>query len=79
MLDLIKRKDAEIARLKKAYSVYEETTGLKQAKFEAYKEFAERLKEQAYINNYCDLVVNEESIDNLLKELTEGTDAKESN
>jgi hypothetical protein len=34
---------AEIERLKEAYLVYEETTGLKQAKAEAIKEYEEKL------------------------------------
>lgn len=84
-LDLINRKDAEIERLKEAYLVYEETTGLKQAKSEAYKEFAERLKEE--ITKTLWRVITDlkyegnklflrglifKNIDNTYKELTEG-------
>ena len=51
-----------------------------EVKSEAYKEFAERLKEKATNSFYEERkYVDTEDIDNLLKELTEGTDAKESN
>lgn len=46
------RKESE--KLKEAYAVYEETAGLKQAKAEAYKEFAELL------HCYCEGVINQE-------------------
>ena len=72
VLEFIERKDAEIERLKKAYSVYEETTGLKQAKFEAYKEFAERLKQVFWNNNIFETCIRLIA-DNILKELTEET------
>lgn len=45
-LDLINRQKAEIERLQRAYAVYEEITGLKRAKSEAIKDFAERVKEK---------------------------------
>ena len=38
---------------------------------EAVKEFAERLKEKAYVNNYCQEVVLKDMIDDLLKEYEE--------
>lgn len=38
------------------------------------KEFAERLKKKAYLNNYCVYVVTNDEIDNLVKEMTEEID-----
>lgn len=75
VLDLINRQKAEIERLKEAYAVYEETTGLKWARAEAIKEFAKRLKKKAsggfwYEHTYVDV----EDIDNLVKEMTEEGD-----
>ena len=63
--EVIGFREAEIERLKEAYSIYEETTGLKQAKSEAYKEFAEKVKDATF--HYYD-----SDIDNVYKELTEG-------
>lgn len=37
----------------------------------AVREFAERLKKKAYLNNYCVNVVTNDEIDNLVKEMTE--------
>jgi 7-keto-8-aminopelargonate synthetase-like enzyme len=80
-LDLINRKDKRIAelqaendRLQKAIKVQDimieqQDYKLKTAKSEAIKEFAERLKEKAYINNYCVYVVTNDEIDNLVKEM----------
>ena len=48
IFDLINRKEAEIESLKRAYLDYEETSGLKWARAEAIKEFAERLKDLIY-------------------------------
>ena len=45
--DEIAEQQAEIQRLKDAYIVYEETTGLKQAKAEAIKEFGKLLIDKA--------------------------------
>ena len=51
---------------------------LKQIKDEACKEFAERLKEEKwYDSNYCEWLVSVSDIDNLVKELTEGGNEKE--
>ena len=75
-LDLIIRQQTEIESLKKAYEIYEESSGLKWAKTEAYKEFAERLKEktkyakQIPAGEYF-VAVDVEDINNLVKELTE--------
>lgn len=41
----------------------------KQAKFEAYKEFAERVKEEAVKTYYGELVFTEDDVDNILKEM----------
>lgn len=83
-LDLIKRQKAEIERLKEAYAVYEETTGLKWAKTEAIKEFVEKLKADASsivaVENGRELYetkyyqISEVRLDCLVKEMTE--DAK---
>lgn len=43
-LALINRQKAEIESLQKAYLMYEETSGLKQAKSEAIKDFAEEFE-----------------------------------
>ena len=63
------RKESE--KLKEAYAVYEETAGLKQAKAEAYKEFAERLKaNRRNLFNYIYSSKNfDEQIDIILKEM----------
>ena len=42
---------------------------LVEVKAEVIKEFAERLKKEAYIDDYFDLSVKESSIDNLVKEM----------
>ena len=77
----IKRQQAEIERLREAYSIYEETTGLKQAKADAIREFAEKLKESAFVcdvtfgygREHCEEAVSVIEIDNLVKEMTEET------
>lgn len=65
---------AEVERLREAYALYEETTGLKWARAEAIKEFAERLKEgYAPSGDFGDplvLTVTAKWIDNLVKEMT---------
>lgn len=71
--DFINRQKAEIEQLKEAYSVYEETTGLKQVRAEAIKEFAERLKAEATLQHGGVTVVYGSCIDNLVKEMTEET------
>ena len=75
MFVTISKQDEEIERLKKAYLVYEETTGLKQAKSKAYKEFAERLKENIphFSDGYTTLECTMGAIRYIEKELTEGT------
>ena len=72
-IDLINRKKAEIERLREAYALYEETTGLKWARAEAIKEFAERVKDivddPALIRGrVIDIIID--TIDNLVKEMT---------
>lgn len=42
---------------------------MESAKTDAIKEFAERLKEQVYIDGHCELVINEMSIDHILAEM----------
>ena len=82
-LDLINRLQAEVERLKDYKQLYEDlkaehletikliNKGIKTAKAEAYKEFVNKIKVHAY---YIDFpkehrVVDEDDIDNLLKEL----------
>lgn len=77
--DFIYRQKAEIERLRcsairNGKQIESLIHHLEQSKSEAYREFAERLKDQAYINSYCDLVVNEASIDNVYRELIEKND-----
>lgn len=72
-LDLINRQKAEIESLKEAYAIYEETTGLKWARAETIKEFAERVKDivddPALIRGrVIDIIID--TIDNLVKEMT---------
>ena len=72
-LDLIKRQKAEIESLKEAYAIYEETTGLKWARAETIKEFAERVKDivddPALIRGrVIDIIID--TIDNLVQEMT---------
>ena len=64
MLDFINRQKAEIERLNRDYSTAIETmsNSIRTSRTEAVKEFAERLKEKAFVILYQD-------IDNLLKEL----------
>ena len=74
--DEVAEQQAEIERLREENTALDGanvllTVTLQNARAEAIKEFAERLKDQAYINNYCNLVINTESIDNLVKEMTE--------
>lgn len=63
----------EIKRLKEAYLAYEETTGIKKAKVEAIKEFADRLKNRTHEEAYSvfDSVdsVYDEDIDLVLAEM----------
>lgn len=84
-LDLINRQKAEIERLKECPKCIYEYDGntteyciqgpclnfktVEQIKSEAYKEFAERLKEEALPKCNWDDCVDVEDIDNLLKEM----------
>jgi 3-methyladenine DNA glycosylase/8-oxoguanine DNA glycosylase len=70
-LDLINRQRAEIERLKEAYAVYEEISGLKRAKAEAIKEFAERVIDLIYEADDVN-TLTQWQIRDLVKELTEG-------
>lgn len=80
-LELINRQKAEIERLKRKNTFLlkkkckESRTATKIIKSEAIKEFAERLKEESYSNSdicgYTSTVVDVNSIDNLVKEMTE--------
>ena len=76
-LDLINRQKAEIERLEKVFNGRDQLVNAlnkcyKQAKSEAYKEFAERLNEKAQTADCFDsynMVVGTHFIDNLLKEM----------
>lgn len=68
LLETSDKQQAMIEKLKEAYAVYEETTGLKQARADAIREFAERLKAEVLISDFYSV----EDIDNLVKEMTEG-------
>lgn len=85
--DLINRQKARTKELEKRISYLEESIDcsrkvynrslqkMQQLKSEAIKEFAEQLKETAYsysdISGYRSTVVDADSIDNLIKEMTE--------
>ena len=74
-LDLINRQKAEIEKLKGSTivsNIMESQRIKREAKAEAYKEFAERLNEKAQIADCFDsynMVVGTHFIDNLLKEM----------
>ena len=69
----LEQAEAENERLKEEiellHSDYTYKLVKKKAKAEAYKEFAERLKETAYHNDAGDYIIFDVDIDNLLKEL----------
>ena len=72
-LDLINRLQADCENYKALYEGLkaehiETIKAIKHYKAEAYKEFAERLKEEQYLSIVA-MVVSVEAIDNLLKEL----------
>ena len=75
VLDLINRQKAEIEKLKGSTivsNVMESQRIKREAKAEAYKEFAERLNEEAQIADCFDsynMVVGTHFINNLLKEM----------
>ena len=75
IIDLINRKQAEIEKLKGSTivsNIMESQRIKREAKAEAYKEFAERLNEKAQIADCFDsynMVVGTHFIDNLLKEM----------
>jgi hypothetical protein len=66
-IDFIKRQQEEIEKLKEAYAVYEETTGLKQVRNDSIKKFADLLKATGGLYGE----IWESDIDNLEKEMTE--------
>ena len=74
MEGLINRQKAEIESLKEAYAIYEETTGLKWARAEAIKEFADMLTNNAdliTVNHFdSKWAISQDEIDNLVKEMT---------
>ena len=86
-LDLINRQKAEVERLNKEVDrlsqcvlyndgiVADLEKDLFNAKAEAYKEFAERLKESAFTINQCEEILFKENIDNLLKEMESDNNA----
>ena len=79
-LDLINRQKAEIEKLKGSTivsNIMESQRIKREAKAEAYKEFAERLNEKAQIADCFDsynMVVGTYFIDNLLKEMVGETE-----
>ena len=80
-LGCINLQQMEIESLKKAYEIYEESSGLKWAKTEAIKKFAERLKEYRYTSSDWShgehpMVVEWDDVENVIWELTEGNDDK---
>jgi hypothetical protein len=85
-LDLINRLEAENEDIKFLYENLKEEhleiiKAIKHTKAEAYKEFAERVKEKAvphYFDN-CNYAVEIEQIDNLLKELVGEDNGESSN
>ena len=61
---------AEIERLREECRSFADIGKMySEIKAEAIKEFAERLKGEAYTNNYCEKIVLENDIDNLVKEM----------
>ena len=97
IIDLITRQQSEIERLKECPKcVYEYDAEImeycvqgpcpnfktvEQIKAEAYKEFAERLKEHAYLDNgitgFQDMVVDLSDIENIADEMVGEDNAKE--
>ena len=77
LLETSDKQQAKIEKLKEAYAVYEETTGLKQVRSDAIREFAERLKAVKYQSSDWSrgehpYVVEEADINEiLLEEMTE--------
>ena len=69
------RLKAEIENLKKSYEIYEETSGLKWAKAEAIKEFAEEFEKRCIARGIYPAVIKN-ILKNLLKELTEGSNGE---
>ena len=75
-LEIIENKKAEIERLKNEIAIQEHAKCLpciEETKIQAIKEFAERLKEKAYLNDgvtgFQDVIVEVNDIDNLVKEM----------
>ena len=81
-LNLINRYEAQIDRLMKECgkqsvlwrrhfeSIFE--SAMRTAKSEAAREFAERLKEKGACNSYNELIIFEDMVDAVEKEMTEG-------
>jgi chromosome segregation ATPase len=72
--EMLAEQETEVERLKnECFCLANERDAYKDvldtAVIEARKEFAERLKEKAYRNNYCQDVVLKDDIDNLLTEM----------
>lgn len=72
--DLINRQKAEIEQLKEAYSVYEETTGLKKVRAEAIKEFAEKIDQ--LLNRYSNLHKYADKVRHSMEDYPDGTPVK---
>lgn len=78
VLDLIKRQQAEIEQWKEEANRYQNLwcdaeKDISNARIEAQKDFAERLKQYLLLRQIGQIsVVSFENIDNLVKELTEG-------
>ena len=62
-LDLINRQKAEIERLQRAYDVYEETSGLKQAKSDAITKYHEEVKKRCIEGGIYPAFVNRQMED----------------
>lgn len=80
-IDALKAENEELTKVvsSKVYDLIDNTKEIadareaweKQAKIEAVKEFAEKVKAKSYVNDYCREVVEIEKIDELLKEYKE--------
>lgn len=71
LLETSDKQQAKIEKLKEAYAVYEETTGLKQAREDAIRKFADWLKLYLFMECGGVATVSGKDIDHLVKEMTE--------
>ncbi len=68
-LDMLNRQKAEIERLQRAYAVYEETTGLKRAKFEAINTYHEEVTKRCIESGIYPVIVKN-IMEDVRKEMT---------